>query len=557
MSQGGMAVRRYEAQPALFAPLPHRLDLQRLQPAGQPTRFITVNVWRNHAIEPVLALAKPYLDFGCIATTFKFSDYDDSLLFEGREDADVELLWLDSGHYLERLSVQAWGDWLAERMLALRAISPAPIILATWLDERGNGEERLRAITDLLPDCYLADIGEQGREAGMPVTDVRSAVFSGSRLNGRIHALLARKLACHWLSVAIPPIKAVVVDLDQTLYAGVLGEDGVAGIQLTSAHRELQEALSALRKRGIFLGLVSRNERGDAEELFACRKDFPLQWRDFSAMEISWQDKSAALVRIAEGLRIGMDSLLYVDDNLGELAAIGEALPAVPTIHASADATLTRIAITFYPGLWRWRTNADDERRVDDLAANRTRQELLETTSDSRDYFRSLAIEMTISRNPKGDVERLADLCSKTNQFNMALRRLTQTELAERMGREDGCVIAVRLRDRLADSGIVAVVVASRKQDRLQVEELCISCRALGRRLEDAMIFLALRGMPIADGCREVAFPVIHGPRNGPALEWLRLAVAARDCPADGEIRLPLEPIRDWVVPDGISYQME
>lgn len=557
MSQTDVDLRRYKAQQALFSPLPSRLELQQLQLDGSGMRHMAVNVWRNHAIEPILTLAGPYHGFGRIQTTYNLSGYDDSLLFEPHREADVELLWLDSGRYLASMPFDGWLDWLRERILALRATSPVPILLATWLDEAAAGG-RIEVMLESLPDCHFADIGTLGVDAGMPVTDVRSATFSGTRLNGRIHTLLARKLACHWLPAsALPPIKAVAVDLDQTLYAGVLGEDGVTGIRLTKAHSDLQEMLAALRQRGIFLGVVSRNERQDVEKMFAAREDFPLRWSDFSVKEVSWQEKATALAHVAELLRIAPDALLYVDDNPGELAAISELLPEVHTLHATDDARLTRLSIEYYPGLWRWRTNADDGKRIADLTANELRHDLLKTASDNTEYFRSLAIDVVFCRNPKGDLVRLAALSGKTNQFNLALRRFTQTELAEWMERTDACVVAVRLKDRLADSGIVAVLVASKEANRLKVEELCISCRALGRRLEDAMVFLALRGMSIAEGCHEIVFRVAHGPRNQPALEWLRHVAALPDLPAEGELAIPSAAVLGWVVPEGITFRTE
>jgi FkbH-like protein len=152
-------------------------------------------------------------------------------------------------------------------------------------------------------------------------------------------------------------------------------------------------------------------------------------------------------------------------------------------------------------------------------------------------------------------LSRLADLCNKTNQFNLALRRFNHAELAAHMSREDACVTSVELTDRFSESGVIAVVVAERKGDQLVVEELCVSCRALGRQLESTIVLLALRDMPVfgsRGGCREVVFRVQQGPRNQPALEWLARLLDYTAEPLPGLHALPAQRVADFVPVDGI-----
>ena len=173
--------------------------------------------------------------------------------------------------------------------------------------------------------------------------------MAGTPVSNAAQPLLARKLACHWIPATIfPPIKAVALDLDNTLHDGVLGEDGIQGVQLTPAHQALQHFIKSLQQRGIFIALLSRNEPIDVEALFAQRDDYPLRWDDFSVTEISWGDKAAAINRIAKALRVAADSILFVDDNPGELASVAAQLPQVHTVYASPDAgqTQRRLNIT-------------------------------------------------------------------------------------------------------------------------------------------------------------------------------------------------------------------
>ena len=388
----------------------------------------------------------------------------------------------------------------------------------------------------------------------MPLLDDRSAQMAGTPIGKAAQLVLARKLACHWLPATLfPPVKAVVLDLDQTLHSGVLGENGIQGVQLTPAHAEFQGYLKSLRQRGIFLALVSRNEMTDVEGLFQQRDDYPLRWEDFSAVEVSWGEKVAAIERIAEKLLIAPDSMLFVDDNPGELANVAVQLPEMHTVMAHSDASLTLRVVQFYPGLWRWRVESDDAKRIQDLGANAERDALAKSFTAPDDYFRSLQIALVYRYNPHEQLNRLADLCNKTNQFNLALRRFNQAEIGERMSRQDACVASVQLSDRFADSGVIAVIVAERKGEQLVVEELCIGCRALGRQLESTIILLAVRGLPVFKGCSEVTFRVQHGPRNTPALNWLRGLLGSSDTPSAGLHSVPAQRLVDFVAVAGIS----
>jgi FkbH-like protein len=551
-ANGSMNISGYQAQTVLFAARPSRLALQQLELDVSGVRVVGINVWRNHAIEPVLASALPYFACARCRADFHLSDYDDTLLFSGRQPADIELLWLDSSRYLDHARFDEWCDWLMDRIKVLRTASPAPIIVATWLHDAGQWAQ-LQALTDLVPALYFADLEVVCKEASVRLTDSRSAAMAGTPVSKAAQPLLARKLACHWIPAAIsPPIKVVALDLDNTLHAGVLGEEGIQGVQVTPAHHAFQHFIKSLQQRGIFIALVSRNERIDVEALFAQRDDYPLRWDDFSVTEISWDGKAAAINRIAKALRVAEDSILFVDDNPGELANVAVQLPRVHTVYASPDAGQTQRAIEYYPGLWRWKVEADDTKRVQDMKANVEREKLLMEMPDPSDYFRSLQVTLILRHDPLDQLSRLADLCGKTNQFNLAIRRFNQTEIAERLGRSDACVASVQMKDRLSDSGVIAVIVAGRIGAQLVIEELCISCRAMGRQLEDTVILTAIRDMPLFVGCGDVAFRVQHGPRNQPALDWLTRLLHSDTRPEPGLRTISTERLQEFVPPDGI-----
>lgn len=539
------AMARHAAQNTLFCAEPSRAELLDLNLPDADAQAVVINVWRNHNFETLQSLIQPYALFGRWRPTFRLSAYDDTLLFEGWQPAHAELIYLDS----ERMRSQGWATWLEQRLQALRAQSHAPILVVTWLSDASA----LQAVCDRLADVTLLDLQQLCREHGVPLLNKRTSNLTGSPVSKAAQLIVARELACRSLpALLFPPIKAVALDLDETLHAGVLGEDGVRGVRLTEAHRALQLQLKALRERGSYLALVSRNDARDVERLFAEREDYPLRMQDFSAVEVSWQEKSAALSRIAARLRIAPDALLFVDDNAGELAEVAARLPALHTLHADPRAELTQRALSYYPGLWRQRAGSADKLRVADLQASAAREALAAQASDPSEYFRSLQVKLRFAIDPSDQLERLAELSSKTNQFNLAVKRWGAAKLVDYLKLPGTSVVSVQLQDRLSDSGVIALVCARRRDTTLRVEELCISCRALGRRLEQSIVMLALRAMPPFLGCTRVAFEVTLAPRNQPALRWLETALGRTEPVVEGTYELPAAEVNAFEAPSGM-----
>ena len=335
--------------------------------------------------------------------------------------------------------------------------------------------------------------------------------------------LIARQLGSRWLpGVLVGGLKAVVVDLDHTLYEGVLAEDGISGLRLGEGHLELQRLLLNYRDQGIFLGICSKNEPDDVWAMFETRRDFLLRPEHLSAHAIGWQSKTSGLLSIADQLRIGLDSILYIDDNPGELAAIAAELHEAHVLHAGADPWVTARALCNYPGLHRWRTDNADRRRVADLAASETRVREAACAGDPNAYLKSLHVRVGFRVDVPADADRVRSLSSKTNQFNLSIRRLQASDVAGYLTGADRRAVAVELADRLSDSGLIAAVFMRLAGITCHVDEVCISCRALGRGLEDLLVLGALQAGLAPDFAPEsILFAHSSGPRNAPARRWL------------------------------------
>jgi FkbH-like protein len=511
---------RLSWQTTLFCEAPKRFDLAKLVPNWELTTT-RIRVHRNHAFEHVSAIMEKWLNWYFRKTELWISDYDDSLSFGTTETGafDLDLVWID----LDRYSRDLEHTWLISRLKSLRALSRTPIILAT-IGGSSEFRNRLTAGVPGIGSVLYHDFEESLSKLGVVEKySERTAKLTGTRLSEKSMILSARELACRLIpDCLVSRKKAIVVDLDGTLYEGVLGEQGPRGVGLTENHHLFQNTLIDLKKLGFFLALASRNEEEDVRELFRVRDDFPLKWTDFSAHQISWQKKSQSLVAIAEKLRIGVDSLVFVDDNPGELIEIATAIPTVGLIHAQPDASITSRTLEYFPGLWKSSVSREDAIRATDLEANNQREEIRLQASDPKEYLASLGVRLDFYVNDRTQLSRMGELSSKTNQFNLALNRFTDMSFNEMLDSDSVRVVTVGLADKLSDSGLIALCVVRFSEDSIQVEELTISCRALGRGLEDIIIGKAVEFAccdKIAD--QELEFKYTTGSRNKPALDWL------------------------------------
>src|SRR5690606_30827247 len=209
--------------------------------------------WRNHNFESVESFQQPFLAYAGLSIEYHLRPYDDSLDFRSWDKADVELLWIDSTRYLDRMTSSDWEKWLKGRISELRVKTSAPIIVATWNAWDPKDGLSLTSLAEGFAGAFIGDMFATCEEEKVVLLDQRVAKVTGSPISRQAQVVLARRLGCLWLpAVLLPPIKAVAVDLDNTLYRGVLGEDGAGAIVCEQGHLTLQSDLLALSERGVF-----------------------------------------------------------------------------------------------------------------------------------------------------------------------------------------------------------------------------------------------------------------------------------------------------------------
>ena len=339
-------------------------------------------------------------------------------------------------------------------------------------------------------------------------------------LSGQVQVGLAIARACvPWLQASA---KVLVLDADDTLWGGVIGEDGLAGVRIGQVfpgnlYWELQLRAKFLRNNGILLALVSKNDEPAVAEMFAANPRMPLEWEDFSSQIINWDDKVHNLRRVAEELNLGLSSFVFLDDSPFERALVRASLPQVrvpetPDVLAMLD--YLENGVDFL----KVSQSREDLARGVDYAAQRQREESRASAPSTEAFLRSLDLVATIRGWSKDTLPRIAEMLQKTNQFNLTTRRHTLSQLdawfAQASSQHwEGWTLNAR--DRFADQGLVGCLLARVLEDgQWELDSFLLSCRALGRGYETALLSHGLRALK-EKGATSVIARYLATERNG------------------------------------------
>jgi FkbH-like protein len=319
--------------------------------------------------------------------------------------------------------------------------------------------------------------------------------------------------------------KLIVVDLDDTLWGGTLGEVGWQGLRLGGhdpvgeAHVDFQRALKALTRRGVILGIASRNEEAAALEAIREHPEMVLRPEDFAGWRINWEDKAANIVDLVRTLNLGLDAVVFLDDNPVERGRVREALPAVLVPEWPASALLYPTALEALDCFDAAHWSDEDAHRTRLYAAERERVELRDSAGSVDAWLGTLGIEIRAERLVPANSQRAAQLLNKTNQMNLSTRRLTEAELLDWAHRDGHACWTFRMRDRFSDSGITGLLGVVAEGGSLRIVDWVLSCRVMGRRMEETMLHVAAEhGRAI--GTREILATYLPTARNRPCLEF-------------------------------------
>jgi FkbH-like protein len=382
---------------------------------------------------------------------------------------------------------------------------------------------RLAEIAEEVSHCYVVDFAALVSERGIArLSDRRMWLrarmpFGAEGLSAAAY-LVARYLA----ALRRIPKKCLVLDLDDTLWGGVLGEDGPGGIRIGMDHpgtvyRAFQEYLLSLRDRGVLLALASKNDREEALRVLATHPDCVLRPELFSAIEIGWGDKATSIQNIARSLSIGLDTLVFFDDSPVEREWIRTQLPQVTVIDAPADPVWYADAIESSEAFDTLRTSAEDQRRAVMYQQESQRRQLHTEQTSLESFLRELDIEVRIGTVGPPTLPRVAQLIAKTNQFNTTSRRHTEAQI-EQMVNNGAIGVWARVSDRFGDSGLVGVALAlpDGADGTWRIDVLLLSCRVIARGVESTLLSEVARRVRQRGG-RHLVGEFLRTPRNEPA----------------------------------------
>jgi FkbH-like protein len=458
----------------------------------------------------------------------------------GREEADTHL-----GNALHDLTdfCRAIGDRASCRIIVQTALPVFPARL-------GNNEHRLpgsprQAIADwnhrlrdlaekegfdlLATDARAAEDGLQSwhdpvlwNKAKQEISPLAAPVY-GELVARLLAARLGRSSKC------------LVLDLDNTLWGGVIGDDGLEGIVLGpgsamgEAFRAMQDYARDLGRQGIILAVCSKNDAATATAAFERHPEMALRMGDIAAFRANWDDKATNIRSIADELGIGLDSIVFVDDNPVERDFVRSRLPMVSVPEIPCDPALVPRALSdagYFEGVV---VTEEDRHRTEQYQANRARSRSASTATDMEGYLRDLDMKLVWAPFDKVNLQRVVQLINKTNQFNLTTLRCSEQDVV-RFEEDRACLgLYFRLADRFGDNGIISVVMARESEDdEFVIENWLMSCRVLGRGVERAVLDV-LVGEARLRALRTLVGRYVPTDRNGMVRDhYARLGFASR-----------------------------
>ena len=344
---------------------------------------------------------------------------------------------------------------------------------------------------------------------------------------------VARECAHLIFALHSVPKKVAVLDLDNTLWGGVIGDDGLAGIEIgdTSPRGEsfkaFQQYLLSLTRRGILLAVCSKNDYDKAVEPFEKHPEMMLRMKDLVCFKANWQPKPENIRQIAAELNLGLDSLVFIDDNPAEIEIVRQFAPEVSSVLLSEDpsefAGILQDTRYFEPR----NLTSEDVARAGQYKQEAQRQELRASVTDMHAYLESLGMQAAIREFRDVDVPRVSQLINKSNQFNLTSRRRTEQQVRDILADPACFGFTARLADRFGDHGLISVVIGRVTGDEAEVDTWLMSCRVLQRQVEEEVLNELVR-LARLRGCSRIRGVYLPSVKNGmvrdhyPALGFAR-----------------------------------
>ncbi|MEU5095339.1 HAD-IIIC family phosphatase [Streptomyces sp. NPDC020996] len=342
------------------------------------------------------------------------------------------------------------------------------------------------------PRLHVVDLEPLIAEGG-PVRDPRLAAYAKVHLGEELLARYARQAGHLLRTLRGRTRKVLVVDLDNTLWDGILGDDGPDGIAAATTYRgeafgRFQRVVKQIGSQGVLLAVCSKNDREPVLDVLRTHPDMTLREDDFVRIHADWEPKDGAIRAIAGRLNLGTDSFVFADDSAFERGLVASSLPEIALIALDEEPALHVDRLLADGWFDVPELTAADRGRAVQYRQEAERQDLQQATGSMEEYLRALGVTVEVAPVRDHEVARIAQITLRTNQFNLTTRRLQAPDVRERLDSPGHLVLAVRSRDRFGDNGVVGALFAHREDEALRIDNMLLSCRVFARGIEQAAL---------------------------------------------------------------------
>ncbi len=454
------------------------------------------------------------------ASLLSFQPTDEGLLLS-QVDEFAELIAAAAGNY-KTVFVATWVMPPYQRSLGM-------------LDARQGGATRALAAMNLRlmeraeasPGVFVLNAQRWIESAGRAAHQPKLWYMGKIPFHGDVFAEAARDIKAAINGLAGGARKLLVLDLDDTVWGGIVGDAGWENLRLGGhdsvgeAFVDFQHAARDLKRRGVVLAIVSKNEESVALEAIRSHPEMVLKVDDFVGFRINWQDKAKNIAELAAELNLGLQSVVFIDDNPVERARVREELPEVfvpewPEDKLLYASTLRALRCFDAPVLSR-----EDQDRTELYAAERQRETLRVQVGSLDEWLRGLNIEVHVARLGPSNIARTAQLLNKTNQLNLSTRRVTEPELQTWAASTNRDLWAITVSDRFGDAGLTGIVSVEYDADSAMVADFVLSCRVMGRKIEETLLHVAVSAAR-RRGVSRVVARYVRTKKNKPCLDFLQ-----------------------------------
>ncbi len=408
-----------------------------------------------------------------------------------------------------------------------------------------------------ISNLYLLDSQRWLQAAGGQGVSPKLWYMAKSPFGNAVYADAVKDIKAAVRGVSGKARKLVIVDLDDTLWGGIVGDIGWENLTLGGhdpigeAHADLQRELKALTNRGVVLGIVSKNEQSVALEAITKHPEMILRESDFAGWKINWQDKAQNIVALVEELNLGLESVVFIDDSRHERARVREALPEVLVPEWPVDKMLYADALRKLRCFDSPVLSVEDADRTASYVSERKRSSLLEQAESLSDWLNSLETVVTVESLNDANLARTAQLLNKTNQMNLSTRRMTAPEY-QKWANDDGHrVFTFRVADRFGDAGLTGIASLKVNGNKGSIVDFVLSCRVMGRKVEEALVhFICAEAGRL--GVEQIEAVYLPTERNKPCREfWLRSGFET-----DDDVFFRWNPADEYALPPSINLKV-